>query len=81
MGFFRQENWSRLLRPPPGDLPSPGIKPVSLTSPALTGGFFSTSATWETPMRHEFEQTLKDSEGQGSLTCYSPGDRKESDSI
>ena len=30
-----------------GDLPDPGIKPLSLTSPALTGGFFTTSATWE----------------------------------
>ena len=30
-----------------GDLPDPGIKPVSLMSPALAGGFFTTSATWE----------------------------------
>ena len=29
------------------DLPDPGIEPVSLTSPALAGGFFTTSATWE----------------------------------
>ena len=29
--------------PPPGDLPGPGIKPVFLTSPALAGGFFTTS--------------------------------------
>ena len=28
---------------------------------------------------HEFEQTLGDSEGQGSLTCCSPRDHKESD--
>ena len=33
--------------PPPRDLPDPGIKPASLTSPALAGGFFTTSATWE----------------------------------
>ena len=33
--------------PPPGDLPDPGIKPASLMSPALAGGFFTTSATWE----------------------------------
>ena len=32
---------------PPGDLPNPGIKPASLMSLALTGGFFTTSATWE----------------------------------
>ena len=31
--------------PPPGDLPNPRIKPMSLTSPALAGGFFTTSAT------------------------------------
>ena len=30
-----------------GDLPDPGIKPVPLASPALAGGFFTTSATWE----------------------------------
>ena len=34
--------------PPPGDLPYPGIKPASLTSAALAGGFFTTSITWET---------------------------------
>ena len=33
--------------PPPGDLPSPGIKPASLTSLALADGFFSTIATCE----------------------------------
>ena len=32
MGFPRHEYWSRLPFPPPGDLPAPGIKPVS---PAL----------------------------------------------
>ena len=33
--------------PPLRDLPDPGIKPESLMSPALAGGFFTTSATWE----------------------------------
>ena len=37
MGFSRQEYWSGLLCPPPGDLPNPGIK---LASPALASGFF-----------------------------------------
>ena len=46
-GFSRQEYWSGLLFPSPGDLPDPGIKPVSLTSPAVAGGFFTTSTTWE----------------------------------
>ena len=48
MGFSRQEYWSGLSCPPPGDLPQPGIKPVSLMSPALADGFFNTSAVWET---------------------------------
>ena len=49
MGFSRQEYWNRLLRPPPGDLPDPGIKPVSLMSPTLADRFFTISATWEAP--------------------------------
>ena len=47
MGFLRQEYWSGLPFPSPGDLPDPGIEPESLMSPALAGGFFTTSATWE----------------------------------
>ena len=35
MGFSRQEYWSGLPYPPPGDLPDPGIKPASPVSPAL----------------------------------------------
>ena len=35
MGFSRQEYWSGLPRPPPGDLPNPGIEPTSLAFPAL----------------------------------------------
>ena len=49
MGFSRQEYWSELPYPPPGDLPDPGIEPASLMSPALVGGFFITSANWEAP--------------------------------
>ena len=45
-GFTRQEYWSGLLYPPPGNLPHPGIEPASLTS-ALAAGFFTISATWE----------------------------------
>ena len=37
MGFSRQEYWSRLPCPTPGDLSDPGIKPVSLVSHALAG--------------------------------------------
>ena len=45
--FSREEYWSGLPGPPPGDLPNPGIEPRSLTSPALAGRFFTTSAIWE----------------------------------
>ena len=47
MEFSRQEYWSRLLCPPPGDLPDPGIEPDFLRLPAQAGRFFTTSATWE----------------------------------
>ena len=47
MGFSRQEYRSGLPCNPPGDLPGSGIKPISLMSPALAGGFFTTSTTWE----------------------------------
>ena len=50
MGFSRQEYWSRFPFPPPGDLPDPGIKPMSPASSALASGFFLLFyhyATWE----------------------------------
>ena len=48
MRLSKQEYWNGLPYPPPVDLPNQGIKLVSLMSPALTDGFFTTSATWET---------------------------------
>ena len=39
MGFPRQEYWSGLPFPSPGDLPDPGIKPMSLVSPAWQADF------------------------------------------
>jgi len=45
MGFCRQEYWSGLPCPPPGDLPDPGLEPPPLMSPALAGGFFTISTT------------------------------------
>ena len=47
MGFSRQEYWSGLPCSPPGDLPDPGIEPLSLLSPALAGGFLTASTLWE----------------------------------
>ena len=40
--FFRQDYRSKLPFPTSGDLPNPGIEPVSLEPPALAGGFFAT---------------------------------------
>ena len=47
MEFSRQEYWNGLLCPFPGDLPNPEIELMSLMSPALASGFFTTSTTWE----------------------------------
>ena len=47
-GFSRQEYWSGLPCPPPGDLPNPGTEPVSLTSPSIG----TTSAAWEAVQMH-----------------------------
>ena len=60
MGFSGQEYWSGLPPPNPGDLPDPGIEPVSLSSPALAGRFFATVPPGN-PM-----------DGQRSLVGYSP---------
>ena len=49
MGFSRQEYWSGLSCPPPGDLSDPGVEPSPLMSPALAGGFLTTRATWAMP--------------------------------
>ena len=47
VGFPRQKYWSGLPCPPPGDLPNPSIEPMSLMSPTLAGGYFTTKATKE----------------------------------
>ena len=49
MEFSRQEYWTELPFPFPGDLLDPGIEPMSLMSTASAGGFFITSATLEAP--------------------------------
>ena len=46
-GFSRQEYWSGLPHPPPGDLSNPEMEPTSLRSSELAGMFFTNSATWE----------------------------------
>ena len=47
IGFSGQEHWNGLPYSPPGDLPYPGIEPMFFMSPALAGGFFTTSPTWK----------------------------------
>ena len=64
-GFSRQEYWSGLPCPSLGDLPAQEIESIALMSPALAGGFFTTSATWEAPERFHTgmqKQTVKFSE-------------------
>ena len=46
-GILQAKYWSGLPCSPPGDLPGPVTKPMSLMSPVLAGGFFTTSTTWE----------------------------------
>ena len=49
--FSRQEYWSALPFPSPGDLPNPGIEPAS---PALAGRFLTTRATWDARNDNKF---------------------------
>ena len=53
MEFSRQEYWSGLPFPSPGNLADPGTETVSITSPALAlaGRLFTTRATWEAPIK------------------------------
>ena len=80
IGFPRQEYWSGLHFPPPGDLPIPGIEPASPAASALAGKF----STTEPPRRRRrWHPTLVllpgKSHGQRSLVGCSPWGRKESD--
>ena len=52
----RQEYWSGLPFPSPGDLPNPGIKLVSLASPALAGRFFTTEPSGKPLLPHNLYQ-------------------------
>ena len=56
MGFSRQEYWSGLPCPPPGDLPDTGTEPASLTPPPLAGWFSTTNASWEAWLTSYYEQ-------------------------
>ena len=60
MGFPRQEYWSGLLLPPPGDLSNPGIKPMSSAPPALAGGYFTTEPPGKPNNHSMVHQTRRD---------------------
>ena len=73
MGFSKQEFWSGLPFPIPGDLPNPGIKPVSLSSPALAGGLFTTSAAREAwNMQFSSVQSLRQVRLCDPMDCSMP---------
>ena len=83
MGFSRQEYRSELLCPPPGDLSNPGIEPMPFPPPALAGGFFTSSTSWEAhPLSAVFDKGLSplcsgNSEAQWPL--LTPGGRQQAD--
>ena len=78
MGFSRQECWSVLPFPFPGDLPNPGIKPMSHVSPTLAGGFFSTEPPGKPmsrirdPIQLQFSSVQFSSVAQSCLTFCNP---------
>ena len=73
MGFSRQEYWNGLLCPPPGDLPDPGIKPVSLISPDWQVGSLprvppgKPKLTLNWSILHDFSHDLSFLEGKISM--------------
>ena len=70
MGFSRQEYWSGLPFPSPGDLPDPGSKSVPPVSPALAGSFFFFFFTTEPPgkpikcQQHHNKTVKREMDGQ-----------------
>ena len=47
LGVLQAGTLEWVASPSPGDLPNPGVEPLFLMSPALAGGFSTTTATWE----------------------------------
>ena len=66
MGFSKQEHWSGLPVPPPGDLPGPGIELLSPASRALAGSFLTTAALG----RHSKARSLLISHIERCLDCF-----------
>ena len=59
MEFSRQEYWSELPFPSPGDFPYPGVKLLSPATPALAGGFFSTEPPGKFHFNHVYNFKYK----------------------
>ena len=77
MGFRRQEYWSGLPFPSPGDLPDPGIKPTSLIfciGRQVFFFFFTTSANWEVLFNPESESKTESEVTQSCPTLCNPTD-------
>ena len=72
MGFSRQEYQVGCHAQLQGDLPDPGINPVSPMSPALAERFFTISATWEAPFLHHIDriQLLEAVGLRSSFSCW-----------
>ena len=70
MGFSRQADWSGF------PLPSPGIEPAPLVSPASAGGFFTASGTWEAPFTYRIFFVWMCS--VGNITPYNTAKRTRS---
>ena len=69
MGFLRQEYWSGLPFPSPGDLPNPGIEPTPLMSPASAGVFFATESPGKPHMTFWRRQNYEDSKKISARQC------------
>ena len=63
MGFPRQESWTGMPFPSPGDLPDPEIKPASLASPTLAGRFFTSCGYYQRAHKRKYNLLT----GTGSL--------------
>ena len=70
MGSFRQEYWSALPCPPPGDLPDLGIEPISLASPAFADRFFTHRAPGKPQNTHRFIYIIPDTTGFNFVFVY-----------
>ena len=78
MEFSRQEYWSGLLISSPGDLLDPGIEPVSLVSPALSGRFFTTAPPGKPQSNTNKTKNKQTGPNQSCKPLHSKGNHKQS---